>query len=155
MASTNSASSGCSCSWPWCKQRTGRSCLVSCRCGLAGRFGTERSAWHTHWLAQEIRTEFGASLVELGVLTIATAVVAALCSVLSGSLGNSMNRTRLLAVGCVGWGGASILIAWTNYWRVFCFGRLVVGASMALVGPIQKGLLADLVVCAFRAIELP
>jgi MFS family permease len=94
-------------------------------------------------------------LVGLGVLTIAAAVVAALCSVLSGSLGNSMNRTRLLAVGCVGWGGASILIAWTNYWWVFCFSRLVVGASMAFVGPIQKGLLADLVVCAFRAIDPP
>jgi predicted MFS family arabinose efflux permease len=66
-----------------------------------------------------------------------------------------MNRTRLLALGCVGWGSASIVIAWTSYFWVFCLSRLVVGASMAFVGPIHRALLADLVACAVRASAAP
>ena len=84
-----------------------------------------------------------ASLPDLGMLTLCRAVVQALASPLSGILCTTLDRTFIIAIGCILWGTmASVIGLCTNLTQAM-FACGLNGLGLALIST-SKGMLTDI-----------
>ncbi|KAG7668874.1 hypothetical protein Ndes2526B_g00583 [Nannochloris sp. 'desiccata'] len=84
-----------------------------------------------------------ASLPDLGMLTLSRALVQALASPLSGILGTTLNRTFIVALGCILWGTMTSAIGLCTTLTQAMAACALNGLGLALVVPTLSSLVAD------------
>jgi MFS family permease len=90
-----------------------------------------------------IRDSFGLSDFTVGLLPMAVIFLTGLLSLPAGNLADRMDRTRILAVGSIIWGGAGLLAAASvNFVNLFLT-RALLGVGQATINPTHASLLSD------------
>ncbi len=93
--------------------------------------------------ATQLRDALGLSNTELGVVAAVTGLVAAAATVPLGALVDRTNRTRLLAVGLIGWAVVMGISATATSFTFLVLVRSALGAVTAIATPAVASLIGD------------
>mmetsp|Transcript_5450 Transcript_5450/g.15171 ORF Transcript_5450/g.15171 Transcript_5450/m.15171 type:complete len:500 (+) Transcript_5450:565-2064(+) len=90
-----------------------------------------------------VGVSLGATPSQLGILTLARALVQAFTSPLSGVLGDTHDRGQIIAAGCFLWGLMTAAMGLSNTFAVAVFFSAWNGLGLSLVIPSSQSLIAD------------
>lgn len=96
-------------------------------------------------LAPSLRSAFGLSNTDIGVVGTAYTVVSALATLPAGVLTDRVRRTRLLAIALVCWGAAMLATGAATSFGLLVAGRAALGIVQAAAGPAIPSLTGDVV----------
>eukprot|EP00884_Botryococcus_braunii_P012902 jgi/Botrbrau1/21612/Bobra.43_1s0016.1 len=97
-----------------------------------------------------IAKSWKATPTELGMLSLARALVQALSSPIGGVAGHMMNRVVIITAGCLIWGTMTGIFATCNSIKAGALVWAVNGLGLAFVIPTGQSLIADYYVCSAR-----
>ena len=94
-------------------------------------------------ISTELRSYFRVSLVAIGLLVTAKALVGAVTTLPFGVLVDRFNRVRLLSISVVAWSATMIFSAISQTYLMLLVSRIGLGAVTAAVGPAVASLTGD------------